>query len=301
MNIQQILYVLKVAECGSVSTASEELFISQSALSQQINRLELDLGYKIFERVPQGVILTEKGAYFCREADRLRSAWYHFDQNVRIFEPKATHLSVAISPRVFSNGLFDDIVSFFEAHPNIFVTFKTEIGSNDTIDLQRGTVDVSLNYFPAMAYGGGPNPFFHDDLIEERYCILVSHDSPLAERDTLSIEELHNYSIITGMENSMEDREMQMLCIHHGITFNKIYRSNGIEVVIQLVRAGKGIAMGPVSFAEYYGVRAIPIVPERSSYLSFICRKSDEDRPDIMAFHDHLKKICAMKQAASQL
>ena len=54
MTIAQVLYVLEIADCRSISAAAERQFISQSALSQQIQRLEGELGYPLFVRTPRG-------------------------------------------------------------------------------------------------------------------------------------------------------------------------------------------------------------------------------------------------------
>ena len=58
MTIAQVLYVLEIADCRSISAAAERQFISQSALSQQIQRLEGELGYPLFVRTPRGLTLT---------------------------------------------------------------------------------------------------------------------------------------------------------------------------------------------------------------------------------------------------
>ena len=68
MTIAQVLYVLEIADCRSISAAAERQFISQSALSQQIQRLEGELGYPLFVRTPRGLTLTAAGETFCREA-----------------------------------------------------------------------------------------------------------------------------------------------------------------------------------------------------------------------------------------
>ena len=61
MTIAQVLYVLEIADCRSISAAAERQFISQSALSQQIQRLEGELCYPLFVRTPRGLTLTAAG------------------------------------------------------------------------------------------------------------------------------------------------------------------------------------------------------------------------------------------------
>ena len=61
MNILQLIYVLEVAKYHNVSKAASRLYLSQSALSQQISRLEKELGYELFPGHPTGFTLR-KGA-----------------------------------------------------------------------------------------------------------------------------------------------------------------------------------------------------------------------------------------------
>lgn len=77
MNIQQLTYIVEIANCKSISRAAEYLFVSQPALSQQIRNLEKELGYRVFHRTSKGLELTEKRECFlpksARNAKRLES------------------------------------------------------------------------------------------------------------------------------------------------------------------------------------------------------------------------------------
>lgn len=71
MTIQQCKYILKIAECGSLNEAAKQLFVAQSSLSVSVKSLEQELNIKIFERLGNGVYLTESGAEFVRYARQL--------------------------------------------------------------------------------------------------------------------------------------------------------------------------------------------------------------------------------------
>lgn len=76
MNIQQLTYIVEIANRKSISRAAEYLFVSQPALSQQIRNLEKELGYRVFRRTSKGLELTEKGIFLrksARNAGRLES------------------------------------------------------------------------------------------------------------------------------------------------------------------------------------------------------------------------------------
>ena len=64
MTLQQIKYVLKTVECGSISEAAKQLFISQPSLSNALKELETELGIEIFSRSAKGISLSVDGAEF---------------------------------------------------------------------------------------------------------------------------------------------------------------------------------------------------------------------------------------------
>ena len=71
MTIQQCKYILKIAECGSLNEAAKQLFVAQSSLSVSVKSLEQELNIKIFERLGNGVYLTEAGTEFIQYARQI--------------------------------------------------------------------------------------------------------------------------------------------------------------------------------------------------------------------------------------
>jgi DNA-binding transcriptional LysR family regulator len=64
MTLQQLKYIIKTVECGSISEAAKQLFISQPSLSSAIRELENELGIEIFSRSAKGITLSTDGAEF---------------------------------------------------------------------------------------------------------------------------------------------------------------------------------------------------------------------------------------------
>ena len=85
MTIQQCKYILKIARCGSLNEAAKQLFVAQSSLSVSVKALEQELHIKIFERLGNGVCLTEEGTEFVQYARQLA------EQNDLIMERYGSH------------------------------------------------------------------------------------------------------------------------------------------------------------------------------------------------------------------
>ena len=82
----------------------------------------------------------------------------------------------------------------------------------------------------------------------------------------------------------------------HHITVNRIYRSDGIETSMRLVREGKGLALGPSSFASHFQLAAIPLEPETWVSLQFICLQTNLKRNEIRRFRDYLAELCKERE-----
>ena len=101
MTIIQVQYVLEVARCLNISHAAKRLFVTQSALSQQIARLEGELGYVLFQREAHGLRLTKEGEDFCRAAVPAVEAWTQFSQyTLSLCAASRRSLRIVIGPRV---------------------------------------------------------------------------------------------------------------------------------------------------------------------------------------------------------
>ena len=300
MNMTQVLYALKVADCRNFSRAAEQLFLSQSALSQQIRRLERELNYELFRRTPQGLCLTEDGERFCREARPLADGWYRFQQSVAGDPGRAKRrLRIGMGSRVFSNGLFPDIVRFFEQQKETDVTFFTEAGQDFLTGLREGTLDLALDRLPPERLAGNLEDLSVCELISEMQCVLTSREDPRSRLTSLSFTDLQGCTMMSGLENSIEDRTMRETCQEHGVTLSRIYRSDGIDAIMSLVRGGNGVTLGPRSFADYYGVAAVPLAPETRAWLSFICLKRNDRRKELVLLREYLRALCRGRGGAS--
>ncbi len=294
MTILQIHYALAVEEHKNFSRAADSLFVSQPALSRQIKQLEQELGYHIFARSTHEVTLTELGQEFCEQARTLAEAWDRFEEQVsgrpqRLYR----HLRIGLGSRVYSNGLFDAIVRFFDGHPDLEVTFVTEAGRDFLSDLKDGQLDLALDMLPPQPLVSAAGSFVHVPLVRERQCVLMAKEDPRSGMETIALRDIHGCTIITGLEDSIEERMLKFICQKHGVTLNRFYRSDGIETNMRLLRNGKGVTLGPASFAAYYGVAAVPIEPELSTSLDFICLEKNADRPETAALRKFLVKLCA--------
>ena len=291
MTITQIIYALETAQRKNISKAASALFVSQSALSQQLQKLERELGYQLFERTAHGLQMTAEGVLFCEEAQPLLEHWEQFQKTVRMDSTvKKRQLRICMGSRVYSNGLFQDVLRFFDDHTDLEVTFVTEAGRDFVAGLRDGSMDLALDRLPSEDMH--LSTLYSCNLVRETQCVLMAKDDPRAVKNSISIKELQGATMISGLENSSEDKILKEICRKNGVTLKRIFRSDGIETSMNLVRSGKGVALGPKSFADFYHVAAVELTPPVDITLKFICLKSSLKRNEILLFRDYLQQTC---------
>ena len=293
MNITQVRYAMAVSEFRNFSRAAEHLYITQPALSLQIAGLEKELGFLLFRRTPKGVELTEEGEVFVRKAQPVLAAWGHLVRSMELCRSSpAGSLRIGLGARVYSNRLFEPIVKFFDEHPEISVTFVTEISGSILEELKSGRLDVALDRLPPEKLIPERQLYYAEDLIRERQCVLMSPSAPESSRREIPFQELNGCAVATGPENSMEDLTIRQDCGDYGVTIGRTYRCDSVSALMSLIRAGRGVALGPPSFRDYYRLAAVPMLPEVYVSLCFICLRENVGDPKLTLLRRFLEELC---------
>lgn len=154
-----------VARLGSVSKAADELGVTPSAVSQQIQTLEVQLGTALVAKAGRGVTLTEAGERYFElivdEIERIADA----TNRIRGFRAYAT-LTVRATPTLASKWLLPRLPRFLDAHPALEVRID---GTNEPTDFSKESVDLEIRH------GEGRWPgLFVEGLAEERFLPLAS-------------------------------------------------------------------------------------------------------------------------------
>lgn len=294
MTIQQVIYVVETAHTGSISKAARNLYVSQPALSSQILKLEKELGYDLLERTPGGVALTPVGKVFCEDAEPLIAQWKKLEFTASLLSvPSRRRFRLGLGVRAFSNQVFGLVTSLFEQLTDVEVSFVTDVGANMLGLLEEKKIDIAIDEMPPASMITHPDHFYASELRHERMCILLSPNDPRAKEEALSFEALKDDAMVCGPEGSLDDLERRMYADAYGIRIRRFYRSDNISTAMALVHEGRGVALGPASFAERYEVAAVPLIPEAPASVYLICLKDQQNDPFFLRLEDELKKYLA--------
>ena len=142
MKLQQLIYAVKVAECGSITEASRKLFVSQPSITAAISDLEKEMDVRIFDRTNKGVTVSEEGETFLgyarqvlEQADLLESRYKGRSQQAPHFSISCQHYSFAVNAfvdviREFDSASYDFTIREEQTHEIIedVAHMKSELG-----------------------------------------------------------------------------------------------------------------------------------------------------------------------------
>ena len=197
MNILHMRYAVEVARAGSLSKAAETLLIAQPNISRSIKELEADLGIIIFDRSAKGMFLTPDGEEFISYAKEILKSIEHVEshykngspgkQKFSISVPRACYISEAFAQ--FSKHLTCDVAEIFYKETNSQRTIKNIIEN----DYKLGIIRYAENYdayFKNMLEEKG---LCYELVSEFTYSLIMSKDSALADKDSITFDDLKGH------------------------------------------------------------------------------------------------------------
>ncbi|MDF2996830.1 MAG: bacterial regulatory helix-turn-helix, lysR family protein [Xanthobacteraceae bacterium] len=191
--IRAIFVFHTAARLGSISKAAEDLSVTPSAVSQQIQALEMQLGLTLMNKVGRRVVLTEAGErYFASitdEMERIAEA-----TNLIRGYRSVTTLTVRATPTLSNKWLLPRLGAFLDRYPDLEVRID---GTNEPTDFKREVVDLEIRH------GDGRWPgLFVEGLTEEDF--LPACSPHYAPSDSLSAAELPRFRLIHSVKSQAQ-------------------------------------------------------------------------------------------------
>jgi LysR family hydrogen peroxide-inducible transcriptional activator len=241
MEFHQLRYVCAVAETGSFSRAAERCQIAQPSLSQQVLKLEEDLGIRLFDRLGRSICLTEAGQAFIPQARSIleqievaRSSVVYKNTDVR------GSVSVGVIPTVAPYLMPRYTAAFAKKYPEA----KLRIVEETTPVLVKNLRDLSID-LAILAL-----PLRHKDLEQfsihtEPLFVVVPKNHPHAHADSLALNELRGDPFVMLRDGHCFRDLSIAACTHARITPNIAFESGQFSSLLGMVAAGVGISLVP--------------------------------------------------------
>ncbi len=239
MEMHQLRYFAKVADLGNVTRAAEACHVSQPSLSQQIGKLERELGQPLFERLGRGVRLTEAGKLFKRYSDQILSLTE--DARTRVSdEPDSGRITLAAIPTVAPYYLPGALSRFAKECPKARVEIVEETTNNILRLLAEGDVDLAIVALPIQAEHAHTRTLFTEELV----AVLPSRH-PLAAKAKVSLKDLVLEPFVVLNEAHCLTGNTMSFCARHSASPLITAKSHQLLTVLELVRLGQGVSLVP--------------------------------------------------------
>jgi DNA-binding transcriptional LysR family regulator len=284
MELRRLRYFVAVAEELHFRRAADRLHLAQPALSQQVRKLEVEIGVDLFHRSRRGVALTPAGTVFLDEARRLLR---HADEAARTARNARTgtagrirlgHLADAVPAT-----LLRAIAAFTARNPGVEIVPETVAARRGVEDVRTGRLDVAVIGLPAPLEGLNVTPF-----ATERIVAAVPDRHVLSGRVSIALDALDDTPLVLlpRPTNPAFYDSVLGACRTAEISPQLIDVSQPqVEHALLLVASGMGIAILPASAAERYstvGVSFRPIVPPApTTDIALVTRTEPAEIPTI--------------------
>ncbi|MEZ7198430.1 LysR substrate-binding domain-containing protein [Pseudodesulfovibrio karagichevae] len=246
MELRQITYFIAVAEELHFGRAAERCHIAQPPLSQQIKRLEEELGVTLLERTSRRVVLTPEGKEFlkrCKDVrDRLNEAVICIQDMAKGLEGQ---LRVGFIGPASLSKLPQAIRSFRERNPNIRLDFSAQ-STTEQLPLLRGDrLDIAF----VRLFGHDTSGLNSLLFLREPYVLAVPEGHRFVARDSLDLKELDGEPLVFFQPMNQPALYRSLIGAFHKAGFmpNIVQEANTEQSIIALVSTGMGCALVPAS------------------------------------------------------
>lgn len=268
MNLQQMRYVLAVAETGSFTRAAQRCFVVQSALSHQIATLERELGLKLFARSSRRVELTTAGRAFLPAARQtLDAADRAVTEAAAAVGEVRGRLTIGVIPTVTAIDIPSVLRDFHREHPRVKVSLR--VGRSDELvkGVRSGNMDLALLGLPD---GETPQGVASRVLARDHHVVVVARGHPLATHTKLRMDELTEETFADFSAGAPGRAQTDHAFREAGLRREVAFESTTVELILGLVRERLAVALLPSALAPALsGLAMIPVDngPTRTEHL----------------------------------
>lgn len=234
LNNYKIFY--EVALCESITDASKKLFITQSAISKAIKKLESELNVELFYRNPKGVKLTDKGQellfYVEKAFNNLLTAERTMIESDNL---KRGKISIGAPSQIASFYIFDSIAEFHKMYPNIEITIISKTTKELLNLLERHEIDFIIDTSPINTK---LDNIIIKPLKEVNNCFIVNSNSFIKYKNIKTLNDISKYPLVLPISGTNNRKQLDKLFERNNIELNNVITS---EMIVGAIKKDLGI------------------------------------------------------------
>ncbi len=278
MTLQQLRYVIMIADCGSMNEAAKQLFISQPSLSGTIKELELEIGFDIFLRSNRGIVITPEGEEFLSYAKQV-SEQYRLLEDKYIEKKSKKKFSVSMQHYTFAVKAFVEMVKKVGMEQYEFAVHETKTSEviENVKNFKSELGVLYLNDFneQVMTKVLRENSLEFVELFQCDTYVYLWSGHPLANKEVISIKELEEYPCLAfdqGKNNSFYLAEE----VKSTYDYKRIIKANDRATILNLMVGLHGYTLcSGIICQELNGddYKTVPLAESETMRIGYIKRK----------------------------
>ncbi|MFI6951495.1 LysR family transcriptional regulator [Streptomyces sp. NPDC050422] len=261
MDLQQMRYVVAVAETKNFTRAAEQCLVVQSALSHQIARLERELGARLFERTSRRVRLTAAGEAFLPAARQSLDAAERARAEVAAVAGEIRGpLAVGAIPTVTAVDLPAALKRFHLRHREVRISLRAGASEELVERVRQGTLDAA---FLGLPLGPRPKGVRGRELARGHLVAVVPPGHALASQEEVNLARLADEPFVDFPAGTAGRVQTDDAFTAAGVRREVAFEVTAPEPMARLIRQGLGIGMLPAAFVEEFS--DLPVVRLRDA------------------------------------
>lgn len=295
MEIHQLRYFCAVARTGSFTRAAQREHLAQPSLSQQVRKLEDELGSPLFDRLGRAVQLTQFGEAFLPRAEGiLRQVDEARSEIQEMAGSEQGKLVIGAIPTVAPYYLPSRLAAFVRKFPKARISVIEDVTLEIIEHVHRGTIDLALLALPA--------PATHcqcHELFRERLYLVVPRHHRLAKLSEAALVQIENDPFLLLKEGHCFRENTLAACGRARLQPNVIFESGQFATILAMVASGIGVSVVPEMAVEARtDCRFIPLTDEAAYRRIGVVQMKQHFRSRIhRAFLEHLRPKAKPQEA----
>jgi LysR family hydrogen peroxide-inducible transcriptional activator len=247
MEIHQLQYLVAVAEESSFSRAADRVGVAQPSLSQQIKKLEEELGTPLFDRLPRRVIPTAAGEKLLDHARRVLAELA--DARRALADARdgviAGTIVVGAIPTMAPYLLPDAIRHFSAKYPKVEVIVVEDVTARLGTMLEHGELDLAV----MSDFDGGPTVHV-EPIAEEPLCLMVPARHKLSQHKQVKWEWLTDERFLVLQDMHCLSGQVAHVCQRRKVRPPVVMRGAQLSTIAEMISAGLGVSVVPAMMAR---------------------------------------------------
>ncbi|GHI05815.1 LysR family transcriptional regulator [Streptomyces cellostaticus] len=274
MDLQQMRYVVAVAETRNFTRAAERCFVVQSSLSHRIASLERELGVKLFARSSRRVELTSAGAAFLAGARECLAAADRAAADAAAATGVVRgRLAVGVIVTTAAVDVPELLQRYRAQHPDVRVALRSGRSDELAAAVRSGDLDIAFLGLPESERPSGVETVVLD---HDQHVLVVQAGHRLAGASRVTLHEIAAETFVDFVAGTPARAQSDQAFAAAGLVRDVAYEAGVVELITRLIARGLGIALLPSAFirplaADDPGLALVPVVdgPHRIEYLAW--------------------------------